>query len=148
ASASEGLESLYMDPRSRFDVSREQAKNFAEQQMATAQTYGQLTGAARQYERVLSSINAAEAEANEKANAKGAKAAAKPFDQWSGNVDQFQQRIASQRLEIDLLGQSTYEVERQKSAFDLLNSAKQAGIPITSKVTDEINLMSAQYAAV
>src|SRR5690606_19654735 len=28
ASASEGLESLYMDPRSRFDVSREQAKNF------------------------------------------------------------------------------------------------------------------------
>ncbi|MHA6731747.1 phage tail length tape measure family protein [Devosia sp. A369] len=147
ASASEGLESLYMDPRSRFDVSREQAKNFAEQQMATAQTYGQLTGAASQYERVLSSINAAEAEANEKANAKGAKAAAKPFDQWSGNVDQFQQRIASQRLEIELIGQSTYEVERQKSAFDLLNQAKQAGIPITSKVTEQINLMSAEYAA-
>lgn len=147
SSALGGMQDLYVDPRSRFDIAREDLKNRADQAMATAQSYGQITGAAKEYERVLSSINAAEAEANAKANAKGAKAAQKPFDQWNGNVDQFQQRIASQRLELELLGQSTYEIERQKSAFDLLNQAKQAGIPITSQVTDQINLMSAQYAA-
>jgi len=141
------LQGLYQDPRSRFDQMREQAKNAADQAMATATSYGQAVGAASEYERVLSSINAAEEAANAKSTARGAKAANKPFDQWKGNVDQFQQRIASQRMELELLGQSTYEVERQKAAFDLLNQAKQAGIPITSEVTDQINLMSAEYAA-
>lgn len=71
---------------------------------------------------------------------------ANPIDQWAGSVTSFQQRIDSQRLELQLMGQSTYEVERQKAAFDLLNQAKQAGIPITSSITDQINSMSAQYA--
>lgn len=141
------LQGLYQDPRSRFDQMREQAKNAADQAMATAVSYGQAVGAASEYERVLASIDAAEAAASEKANARGARAAQKPFDQWGGNVEQFQQRIASQRLEMDLLGKSTYEIERQRAAFDLLNQAKQAGLPITSQVTEQINLMSAEYAA-
>lgn len=141
------ISDLYMDPRSRFEVARENLENWASQATATAQTYSELKGVGDEYVRVLDSINAAEAQANEKAGRSGAKAAQKPFDQWGGNVEQFQQRIESQRMEIELLGQSTYEIERQKSAFDLLNQAKQAGIPITAEVTDQINLMSAEYAA-
>lgn len=74
------------------------------------------------------------------------KAGGKTLDQWGGNVESFQQRIAAQQMEIDLMGKSTFEVERQKAAFDLLNQAKQAGIPITSEVTNQINLMSSEYA--
>lgn len=141
------LSSLYIDPRSRFDVMRADAETALDRASIKAGSIGQALGAVKEYERVLASINAAEAEANAKASAKGERDAQKPFDQWGGNVDQFQQRIASQRLEMELLGLSTFEIERQKSAFDLLNQAKQAGIPITSQVTDQINLMSAEYAA-
>lgn len=141
------INSLYVDPRNRFDQQREELDLRAQAAQNSAQTTSELIALASDYERVLSSINAAEVEANKKSDARGAKAANKPFDQWDGNVDQFQQRIASQRLEIELLGQSTYEIERQKSAFDLLNQAKQAGIPITSEVTHQINLMSSEYAA-
>lgn len=140
------INSLYMDPRSRFEQAREELNLRAQAAQQSAQTMSELTALASDYERVMASIDAAEAEANERANSKSAKAAQKPFDQWAGNVDQFQQRIASQRLEIDLLGKSTFEIERQKAAFDLLNQAKQAGIPITSEVTDQINLMSREYA--
>lgn len=70
----------------------------------------------------------------------------KMLEQWGGNVDQFQQRIASQRMEIELVGKSTYEIERQKAAFDLLNQAKLAGVPITAALTDQINIMSSEYA--
>lgn len=141
------INSLYVDPRSRFDQQREELNLRAQAAQNSAQTTSELIALASDYERVLSSINAAEEEANKKSDARGAKAANKPFDQWDGNVEQFQQRIASQRMETELLGKSTYEIERQKAAFDLLNQAKQAGIPITSDVTDQINLMSAQYAA-
>ena len=141
------INSLYIDPRSRFDQAREELNLRAQVAQDSAQSMSELTALASDYKRVMESINAAEAEANEKAGARGAKAAQKPFDQWGGNVEQFQQRIASQRMELDLLGRSTYEIERQKAAFDLLNQAKQAGIPITSQVTDQINLMSSEYAA-
>lgn len=97
-----------------------------------------------QYSQTIAALDEQE---RRRAADKAGKAGGKTVDQWSGNVDSFRQRIASQQMEIDLMGKSTYEVERQKAAFDLLNQAKAAGIPITAKVTDEINLMSAQYAA-
>jgi hypothetical protein len=70
-----------------------------------------------------------------------------PTDRWGSANDNFQQRIDQLHLEIELFGQSTYEVARQQAAFDLLNQAKQAGIPITATVTDQINSMSSEYAA-
>jgi len=75
-----------------------------------------------------------------------AKASDKTYDRWGDTIGNFEQRIASQRLEIDLLGQSTYEITRQKAAFDLRNQAMQAGIPITAEVTGQINRLSAEYA--
>jgi hypothetical protein len=144
------LGDLYIDPRSRFEVAREQAKNLADQAVQTAGSYGQVVGAAEEYERVISSIDKAEAEASAKTGARAAKsaatAAAKPFNEWKSATDNFQERIEKQQLEISLLGQSTYEVERQMAAFDLLNQAKDAGIPITEAVTDQINTMSADLA--
>jgi hypothetical protein len=146
-SSMSGLGDLYIDPRSRFDMAREEAKNLAEQASATAASYGDLVGVGKEYERVLSSIDAAEAEAGKKSAARGAKAAAKPFNEWENATDNFQQRIQQQQMEIGLIGQSTYEIERQRAAFDLLNQAKAAGIPITSELTAQINSMSAEYAA-
>ncbi len=137
------LQGLYQDPRSRFDQMREQAKNAADQALATATSYGQAVGAAEEYQRVLASINTAEAEANERAEARSRK----PLDQWQSANDNFRQRIDSQKLELSLLGQSTYEVQRQKAAFDLLNQARQAGVQITEPVIGQINRMADEYAA-
>lgn len=69
-----------------------------------------------------------------------------PSDNWKNDLTNFQQRIAAQELEIELVGKSTYEIERQKAAFDLLNQAKQAGVAITPELTATINDMSAAYA--
>lgn len=77
---------------------------------------------------------------------KAATAGGKTTDQWQSANDNFQQRIAQQELELSLIGQSTFEIERQRAAFDLLNQAKQAGIPITAQVTDQIDIMSTRYA--
>lgn len=140
------LQGLYQDPRSRFEQMREQAKNLADQAMVTATSYGQAVGAANEYQRVLDSINAAEAQANERSNARGAREAQKPFDQWKAANDNFQQRIEQQRLEISLLGKSTYEIERQRAAFDLRNQARAAGIPIDDTVNGQIERMAEQYA--
>lgn len=144
--ALDGLSSLYQDPRSRFDIMREQAKNFAEQASVSAVSYSQAAGAGEEYARVLESINAAEAAANEKANARASSAANKPMDQWKTANDNFMQRIEQQRMEMDLLGKSTFEIERQRAAFDLLNQAKQAGLQITEPLTQQINQMASEYA--
>jgi hypothetical protein len=87
------------------------------------------------------------AQEDQRASLKASRSASKDFDQWGGAMGNFQQRIDAMRLEMQTLGQSTYEIERQKAAFDLLNQAKQAGVAITSGVTDEINRMSAEYAS-
>ncbi|HTM78949.1 MAG TPA: phage tail length tape measure family protein, partial [Devosia sp.] len=75
------------------------------------------------------------------------KAGNKTLDQWGTATDNFQQRIASARMEIAALGQSTLAVERNKAAFDLLNQAKAAGIPIDEKVTSTINRLAGEYAS-
>lgn len=66
----------------------------------------------------------------------------------SSSWDQsFQQRMDSLNQEIALVGQSTYEIERQKTAFDLLNQAKQANVAITPALIEQINSMASSYAA-
>lgn len=96
-----------------------------------------------EYAKTIAALDEADRRA---AAERASRAGGKSFDQWGSATSQMQQRIDGVRLEMQLMGQSTYEVERQKAAFDLLNQAKQAGIPITSSVTDQINTMSSQYA--
>lgn len=127
---------------------REQAQDALNSAIGSAPDAIIRQAAQTQYQQTIAALDEQDRRrAAEDAARKGATSGAKTIDKWSGNVDQFQQRIASQRMEIELLGQSTYEVERQKAAFDLLNQAKQSGIPITAEVNDQINLMSAEYAS-
>jgi hypothetical protein len=83
-----------------------------------------------------------------KAARSGGRLAVKADNQWDKASENFQQRIDSMRLEQETLGQSTYVIERNKAAMDLLNQAKQAGIPITSTVIDQINRQTEEYASV
>lgn len=149
-----GIASLYRDPRNQFDQDREILKNWLDHANATAQTYGELVGIGNQYTRVLESINAAEEEANKKANARAAKDAAKPFDQWGTAADNFTRGMEQQRMELELLGASTYEIARQRAEFDLLTQAKQAGVDLNMQlagseqtVAEWIKQSSAEYAA-
>jgi hypothetical protein len=78
--------------------------------------------------------------------AKAARGAGKSFDRWGSATSQMEQRTAQARMEIDLLGKSTMEVERQRAEFELLNQARQAGVPITSDLNDQISRMASEYA--
>lgn len=139
------MSALYMDPRSQFDQARSKLREQAEAAVANAQSYSQAVGAATEYQRVLESINAAEAKAAERAAGRGG-GTESPTDKWGGNVLQFRQRIEAQQLELALIGQSTYEIERQRAAMDLLNQAKAAGLSVTGNLTREIDMLSEAYA--
>jgi hypothetical protein len=138
---------LYMDPRDTFDKARDQLKLRSEAAQNSAQSMSELTALATDYQRVLGSIDTAEAKANEKRGATAAKAAQKPVNQWESATESFQQRIEATQLEISTMGQSTEAINRQKAAFDLLNQAKQAGIPITASVTAQINALATESAS-
>lgn len=145
-SAMSEIEGLYVDPRSQFDIAREQLDFQAQRAEKTATSYSQLVGLAEQYDRVLKSINAAEAEANKPRRTGGGDRGASGSEQWGTATDSFQQRIDQMLLETELVGQSTYEIERQKAAFDLLNQAKAAGIEITPALNEQIAAMAGSYA--
>ncbi len=134
--AMDDLNSLYQDPRSKYDQDRAQARANAEWATNTATSYGQAVAAAENYERVLGSIDDAEAQANEKSNARAAKAADKPFDKWQTANDNFQRGIEQQQLEISLYGKSALEIARSRAEFDLLTSAKQSGIDINAQLAN------------
>lgn len=138
------LQDMYQDPRSKFDVMREQAQNAADQAMATATSYGQAVGAAEEFQRVMASIDAAEATAAAK---KAASARQSPQDRWETATGNFQNRIDSMRLEAETLGMGTFEIARQKAELDLLNDARQAGLTITDEVTAQIGQMATEYAS-
>lgn len=140
------MSSLYMDPRSQFDLARAKLREQADAAMSSAQSYSQAVGAATEYQRVLESINAAEAKALERATGRGG-GAESPAVKWGGNVLQFKQRIEAQQLELALIGQSTYEIQRQRAAMDLLNQAKAAGLSVTPALTTEIGAMAGSYAS-
>jgi|GEM_PF-2102764 len=145
-SAIKSLDDLMPDFRSSFDRARADAQAALDKARKDATDRILVVAAERKFSDVMAGIARQEAEANAKSGARAARDAQQPYDQWGTSLENMQQRIASQRLERELLGQSTYEIERQKAAFDLLNQAKQAGIPITSEVTGQISQLSAEYA--
>lgn len=144
-SAMSDISSLYMDPRDKFTQAREELALRSQAAQETAQSTSELTALASEYQRVLDSINFAEAEYNKKQAEKGANKKT-PEKDWAKDVAQFQERIAAQQLEIALVGQSTYEIERQRAAMELNNQAKQAGVAITPELTATVNDMAAAYA--
>lgn len=97
----------------------------------------------RQLDYTLAQI--AEAERRQEAQ-RTSRSGDKSSERWDASQEGLQQRIEQTRLETALLGQSTFEIERQRTALDLLNQAKQAGIPITDTVMAQIGEMSSEYA--
>jgi len=145
AEAQQALRDLMPDFRSRFDQDRDAATAAYRKQLAAA-TDGILREQAQNdLNAVMAAIDRQESEWNARQNARsGAKTT--PIDRWGSANDNFMQRIEQQRMEIDLLGKSTFEVERQRAAFDLLNQAKQAEVQITEPLIQQINQMSGEYA--
>lgn len=136
--AVQSIERLTPDLR----TAREQVEAELAAGLEAALTDEQVSQLQQRYDSAMAAIAEQEAQraAREAANGRS------PADQWQAANDNFQQRIDQQRLELSLIGQSTFEIERQRAAFDLLNQAKAAGIPITSQVTSQINLMATEYA--
>lgn len=58
-----------------------------------------------------------------------------------------EQQIAALGLEAKSFGQTTFEAEKAKVAFDLLNQAKAAGIPITDDLKAKIDELSSAMAS-
>lgn len=141
------MTNLYQDPRSRFEQMREQAKNAADQAIATAGSYGQAVGAAEEYDRVLKSINAAEAEANAKSFARSAKEADKPrkaYDELTKGARDF---IAAQELEQRALFMTSEAASRLRYEQQLLNQAQNDNIKLSAGQTAELMGLASQMAA-
>ncbi len=75
------------------------------------------------------------------------RAGGKSFDRWGNAQADMRERLEQARLEVQLLGASTFEAERQRTAHELLNKAREAGIPITDQVLTQIGQLSGEYAA-
>ena len=123
---------------------REQAEDALSEALGSAPDGILRTAALQEYQRTIAALDEQDRRREAERASRGA---GRDFDQWQSANDNFRQRIESQRLELSLLGQSTYEVERQKAAFDLLNQARQAGVQITEPVINQINRMAEEYAA-
>lgn len=67
-------------------------------------------------------------------------------DEYDRAVEGIQKRQAALQLELSTMGQSTFEVEKAKAAFDLLTAAKQADREITPALTDAIDKQAEAYA--
>lgn len=68
-------------------------------------------------------------------------------DELTRALDQSRQRTQALQLEASMLGKSTYEQERARTAQELTNAAKEAGLPITADLTAKIDKQAASYAA-
>jgi len=67
-------------------------------------------------------------------------------DDYARETAQIRERTAALELEARTIGMSTFEVERAKIAFDLMNAAKAAGKEITPELTAQINAEADAYA--
>lgn len=146
------LQSLYIDPRSRFEVAREEAKNHLDQLTALSQSHSDLAGAAREYERVLGSINAAETAANTKSEAKGVAKAERDLEQlaeaYKGITRGSREFSAEQLLEASVLGMTEEAANRLRYEQDLLNQATAANISLTPEQKQELVGLASEMATV
>lgn len=141
------INSLYMDPRNRFDQARDELKLRSQAAQESARSMSELTALAKDHDRVLASINAAEAEANSKSFAKAAKEADKPRQAYADLIKGAQDFIASQAIEQQALGMTAEAAQRLRFEQDLLNKAANDNIALTPTMRDELVGLAAQMAA-
>jgi hypothetical protein len=148
ADAMADINSLYMDPRDQFTRAREELKLRSQAAQESAQSMSELTALANDYERVLGSINAAEAVANERSGRKGAREQEKLRDAYRDLVRESQQYIAAQELEQRALFVTSEAASRMRHEQDLLNRAANDNIKLSGGQKNELMDLAAQMAAV
>lgn len=141
-SAMKDLQALYVDPRSSFDVAREEASNAAQHGQATAQSYSQLVGIAEEYQRVLGSIDAAEAAAESKKTARSSK----EISAYDRQLKTIQERTAAQQTETNVIGLGTYASERARMVLELENAAREDAIGLSAGRAAQIQDEASAYA--
>lgn len=67
-------------------------------------------------------------------------------DTYQSDIDRIRQRTEALRLEAEMVGRSTYEVEKARAALELENEAKRAGLAITPERTAQIGELAGAYA--
>lgn len=142
---------LFIDPRSRFEIAREELENAHQQAVATAQTYGDLVGAGAEYTRVLESINAAEAAANDRASSRGGGGRQSEAEKMIGNYADLtrgaREFIAGQQLEAQALGMTAQAAAALRYEQDLLNKAANDNVTLTPLQRQELAGLAAQMAS-
>lgn len=68
-------------------------------------------------------------------------------DRWASELQQWQQRSAALRLDTELVGKSTYEIERRRAALDLEQALEKQGLALTPQRQQQIQSLSEAYAA-
>lgn len=136
------LSKLYVDPRSRFDVAREQAEQRAALASSKAQTYSEATAVASEYQRVLSSIDAAEAEASAKSAARGSK----QVSDYQRQIDAIRERTQVTAMENTVIGQSTFVMEKARTVLELENAARKDAIGLSAERVGQIQAEAHAYA--
>ncbi|MBI1246164.1 MAG: hypothetical protein GC202_14275 [Alphaproteobacteria bacterium] len=102
-----------------------------------ARTTGEIDALTAAYNRAVKALDAKEA-------TQGAKKTASAFETTTAAIDK---QTAALRAEAAIYGQSSAEVARAKIQQQLLTAAKQAGLTVDAKLTDEINRQADAYAA-
>lgn len=67
-------------------------------------------------------------------------------DELQREIEQIRQRTAALGIEADSVGSSTFEAEKLKAVHDLLNAARQAGIPISDQLRQQIENEATAFA--
>lgn len=145
------IQDLYIDPRSRFDIARENLQNSYDQAAATAQSYGDIVGAGEEYTRVLASIDAAEDEVESKKAARSAAASARSAAEVSAfdrQIKSIQERAAAQQVETNVIGLGTFASERARIVLQLENAAREDAIGLSAGRAAQIQEEATAYAMV
>lgn len=146
-SAFEGMEDLFIDPRSRFDVAREDLKNRADQATAMAQTYSELVGVGEKYATVLDSINNAEAAAAEKsASSAGKTDAEKMIGNYADLTRGALEYISTKEIEAEALTLTADVASRMRNEQELLNKAANDNIALSPVQREELASLAQSMA--
>jgi tape measure domain-containing protein len=70
-----------------------------------------------------------------------------PEDRWNSEIQQWQQRAQALRLDTELVGKSTYEIERRRAALELEQTLEKQGLALTPQRQQQIQSLSEAYAA-
>jgi len=70
-----------------------------------------------------------------------------PEDRWESEIQQWQQRSEALRLDAELVGKSTYEIERRRAALELEQMLEKQGLQLTPERQRQIQQLSEAYAA-